>query len=75
MAVTNYKPNPQQSLYEYYFKKLALIHQMQIPLSGSDQVNLIMGGITNAHIKFSVETAEISDPAILTQRLKMLESE
>lgn len=68
-----YKPNPEQSLYEYTFAKLTLIHKMKLPLKDSDKVNLIMGGIDDPQIKFSVETAGIKDPAILARHLRTIQ--
>ena len=67
----NYTPQPQQSLYAYCFEKLALINKMKIPLSDADKVNLIMGGIENKQIRFSVETSQITNPAKLAGYFKV----
>jgi hypothetical protein len=67
-------PKAHQSLYEYAFEKLALIHQLKIPLSSEDQVNLIMGGIADDNIKFTIEAAGIRDPNTLISHLKTLKS-
>jgi len=63
-------PQLNQGLFEYCFEKLALINKMKLPISDDDKVNLIMGGIKDPQIKFSVETSEISDPAKLARFLK-----
>lgn len=64
------KPKSSRDLYAYVFEKLALIYKMKIPLSNIDKVNLIMGGIDDPQIKFSVEAAGIVDPAILAKHFK-----
>ncbi|KAL1516166.1 hypothetical protein ABEB36_000085 [Hypothenemus hampei] len=63
----------QQGLYEYCFEKLALINRMKLNLTDSDKVNLIMGGIHNEQIKFSVDTANITCPATLARHLKVFQ--
>jgi hypothetical protein len=65
-------PLSNESLYEYVYHKIALIHKLKIPLSGEDHVNLIMGGIKDEQIKFSVETAEITEPSVLANHLQTL---
>lgn len=65
--------HPNQSLYAYTFEKLSLIQKLKLPLSGEDQVNLILGGISNEQIKFSVETAGITEPSDLARHFKTLD--
>lgn len=65
---------PNQSLYEYTFQKLALINRLKIPLSNEDQVNLIMGGIADKQIQFSVETADIKEPSRLASHFKVYDA-
>lgn len=72
-TMLNCVPQTHESLYEYSFKKLALINKMKIPLTDADKVNLIMGGIKNEQIRFSVETAEVSNPAKLSRFLKVFD--
>lgn len=66
-------PKPGASLYEYLFEKLSLIHKLKIGLSDEDKVNLIMGGINDERIRFSVETANIRNPAVLASHFKTME--
>ncbi|KAJ8968556.1 hypothetical protein NQ314_002220 [Rhamnusium bicolor] len=74
-TMLQYKPQPQQSLFEYTFAKLALIHKMNIPLQDNDKVNLIMGGVNDAQIRFSVEAADIKDPTVLARHLRTIQTE
>ncbi|CAH1371707.1 unnamed protein product [Tenebrio molitor] len=67
------KPQANQSLYEYVFQKLALIHKLKLPLVGADQVNLIMGGIEDQQIKFAVNAAGINEPHLLAAHFKTFE--
>lgn len=69
----NCVPARNETLYEYAFEKLALINKMKIPLTDGDKVNLIMGGIQDEQIRFSVETSEISNPAKLARYLKIFD--
>lgn len=71
--MVNCAPKSGQSLYEYAFEKLSLINKMKIPLTDEDKVNLIMGGIKNEQIRFSVETSEITNPAKLIGFLKVFD--
>lgn len=64
---------PNQSLYAYTFEKLSLIQKLKLPLLGEDQVNLILGGISNEQIKFAVETAGIKEPSDLARHFKSLD--
>lgn len=64
------KPKTGQDLYEYCFEKLSVIRKMDLQLSGSDEVSLIVGGLQNQNIKFSVKAANITDPAKLAVYLK-----
>jgi hypothetical protein len=61
------------SLCEYVYKKLALIYKLKLPLTGADQVNLILGGIQNEQIIFSVETAGVTDPHDLARHFRNLD--
>lgn len=63
-----------QSLYEYAFEKLAHINKLKISLTDEDKVDLIMGGINNKQIQFSVETAGIKDPSKLASHFKIYDS-
>lgn len=60
-----------QSLYA--FDKIALIQKLKLQISGIDQVNLILGGISDDLVKFSVETAGIAEPSDLARHFKMLD--
>jgi hypothetical protein len=64
------KPKARQSLYEYTYEKLALIHKLKLPISGADQVNLIMGGINDKQIRFTVEAAGIKSPSELAKHFR-----
>jgi hypothetical protein len=64
------KPKARQSLYEYTYEKLALIHKLKLPLSGADQVNLIMSGINDKQIRFTVEAAGIKSPSELAKHFR-----
>lgn len=66
-------PKPNQSLFEYCFEKLAVIRKMKLNLNGSDEVNLIVGGLNNHAIKFAVKAANIDDPSKLAAYLKAFE--
>lgn len=61
------------SLYEYTFEKLALIQKLKLPITGADQVNLILGGIPDDQVKFSVEMSGITDPSQLASHFKVLD--
>jgi hypothetical protein len=63
---------PLESLYEYVYRKLAFVHKLKIPLTGEDQVNLILGGITDERIRFSVDTANITDPHVLANHFRLM---
>ncbi|KAJ8934745.1 hypothetical protein NQ318_004973, partial [Aromia moschata] len=52
--------------------KYALIHKLKLGLTGEDQMNLIMGGINDDQIKFSVEAVSINDPSVLAVHFKIL---
>ncbi|KAK9717683.1 hypothetical protein QE152_g23596 [Popillia japonica] len=65
-----YKHRTGQNLYEYCFEKLALVRQMNIKLSGRDEVNLIVGGLSNYNLKLSVKAAGIDCPSKLAGYLK-----
>lgn len=65
-----YKPKTGQNLYEYCFEKLSLIRKIDLQLSGLDEVSLIVGGLENQNIRFSVKAANITDPAKLAVYLK-----
>lgn len=70
LTMINYKPGDAQDLYEYSFQKLALINLLNLSFSDEDKVNLIMGAINDRQIRFSVETAGITNPTILAYHLK-----
>lgn len=73
-AMMQCRPSTKHTLYEYVFIKLSLIHKLKLPLSGEDQVNLIMGGIDDQQIKFAVETAGIKEPHVLATHFKSLDA-
>lgn len=73
LKMVTYVAKPEQSLYTYCFEKLTLINQMGLDINDSDKVNLIMGGIENENIKFSVEIEEINDPAKLAKHFKTID--
>jgi hypothetical protein len=64
------KPKARQSLYEYTYEKLALILKLKLPLYGADQINLIMGGINDKQIRFTVEAAGIKSPSELAKHFR-----
>jgi hypothetical protein len=66
-------PGRSERLYEYVYRKLALIHKLKLPINDEDKVNLIMGGINDDQVKFSVGTAGITDPHELANHLKILD--
>jgi hypothetical protein len=68
----NCVPLPLESLYEYVYRKLAFVHKLKIPLTGEEQVNLILGGITDERIRFSVDTANITDPHVLANHFMLM---
>jgi hypothetical protein len=68
----NCVPLPLESLYEYVYRKFAFVHKLKIPLTGEDQVNLILGGITDERIRFSVDTAHITDPHVLANHFRLM---
>ncbi|KAJ8971879.1 hypothetical protein NQ314_000492 [Rhamnusium bicolor] len=69
-----FKPKANQSLYEYCFEKLSLIRRMNLNLSGSDEVNLIVGSLDNQNVKFAVKAACITDPSKLAVYLKSFDT-
>lgn len=69
----SFKPKVNQSLYEYCFEKLSLIRKMNLNLSGSDEVNLIVGSLDNQNVKFAVKAAGITDPSKLAVYLQSFE--
>ncbi|XP_064211625.1 uncharacterized protein LOC135265647 [Tribolium castaneum] len=68
-------PRIGQSLYEYAFKKLALINKLKLGITSHDKVNLIISSIPDEQVKFTIETAGISDPSVLATHLKMLDEQ
>lgn len=68
------KPQVNEALYEYVFRKMALMHKLKIPINDEDRVNLIMGGIDDVQIKFTVEAANIKDPHVLANHFRLLDS-
>ncbi|KYB26212.1 hypothetical protein TcasGA2_TC033893 [Tribolium castaneum] len=74
VTMINYVPEEGQSLYEYVYKKLALIRKLKLPLTDEDKVNLIMGSIQDQQIKFVVETANIKSPQELANHLRNLQT-
>ncbi|EFA11803.1 Retrovirus-related Pol polyprotein from transposon 297-like Protein [Tribolium castaneum] len=68
-------PRIGQSLYEYAFKKLALINKLKLGITPHDKVNLIISSIPDEQVKFTIETAGISDPSVLATHLKMLDEQ
>ena len=56
------------------FHKLALIQKLKISLSGEDVIDLIMRGIDDDQLKFSVETAGIKEPAVLANHLRTFDT-
>lgn len=64
---------PGQLLYEYVFQKLAFIHKLKLPINSGDQVDLILGGINDEQLKFTVQAAVISDPNVLASHFKALD--
>jgi hypothetical protein len=66
-------PGRSERLYEYVYRKLALIHKLKLPINDEEKVNLIMGGINDDQVKFSVGTAGITDPHELANHLKILD--
>jgi hypothetical protein len=64
-------PGRSERLYEYVYRKLAFIHKLKLPINDEDKVNLIMGGINNDQVKFSVGMAGITDPHELANHLKL----
>jgi hypothetical protein len=67
-------PGRSERLYEYVYRKLALIHKLKLPINDEEKVNLIMGGINDDQVKFSVGTAGITDPHELANHLKILDT-
>ncbi|XP_063922865.1 uncharacterized protein LOC135137205 [Zophobas morio] len=67
-------PLVSETLYEYVFHKLALIQKLKISLTGEDVIDRIMGGIDDDQIKFSVETAGITEPAVLANHLRTFDA-
>jgi hypothetical protein len=65
-------PGRSERLYEYVYRKLALIHKLRLPINDEDKVNLIMGGINDDQVKFSEGMASITDPHELENHLKLL---
>ena len=68
-------PKATQSLYDYTFQTLALINRLKLNITPEERrpSNLILGGIKNEQICFSVETAAIKDPHVLASHLKTLD--
>jgi hypothetical protein len=64
-------PGRSERLYEYVYRKLALIHKLKLPINDEEKVNLIMGGINDDQVKISVGTAGITDPHELANHLKI----
>ena len=65
-----FRHRPGQNLFEYSFQKLAKIRKMNLNLSGTDEVNLIIGGLDHPTLKLSVRAAGINDPSVLAAYLK-----
>lgn len=61
------------SYYEYTFRKLAMINNLKLNFDELDIINLIMGGINDSQIKFSVKTANITNAGQLASYLKMFD--
>lgn len=61
------------SLYKYTFKKLTLIRKLKLPISPKDQVSLVLGEISDNHIKITVEATGIKDVSELSRHFKALD--
>lgn len=70
IKMLNFKPSDAADLYEYCHSKLALINDLHLTLPDKDKIHLIMGAITDNHIRFSVETSGIINPSLLANYLR-----
>lgn len=66
----NHRPKSGDCLYEYFFKQLAKIENLNINFNESDKISLILGGINDNNITSSVEAANIKDLNVLSNYLR-----
>lgn len=65
-----HKPQPGDSLYEYHFKHLSVIDNLQLNFTEKDKVSLIVGGIGDSNLASSIEAANITKLSVLSNYLK-----
>lgn len=66
------KPQINESLFDYAFRKLAAIRAMNLNLTGTDEVSLIIGDLGDDNLKFSIRAAGILNAEALAAHLKSL---
>lgn len=65
-------PRTNESLFNYCFRKLSAIRALNLNLSGKDEVSLIVGGLLDDNLKFSIRSANILDAESLAAYLKSI---